>query len=168
MVTPSWLAWPPPACPATPPRLTPISRAGGGGVLASRMFRQLLYVSRATPSGETVALDPIYESSRHNNAIDGVTGLLFSDGRRFVQVLEGPDEAVAATMARIAADQRHSAIEIVADQAVAAREFGQWSMADRRRGERADEFDDRLRALLRRASPATRDAFLDLLYDTTG
>ena len=132
------------------------------------MLRQLLYVSRACPPEARVELDPIYESSRHNNALDGVTGLLFSDGYRFVQVLEGPDEAVAATMARIAADARHRAIEIVWDVDVPAREFGQWSMADRRRGERADEFDERLRTLLRRAAPATREAFLDLLPETAG
>ena len=132
------------------------------------MFRQVLYVSHAHPPGVQVALDPIYESSRHNNALDGVTGLLFSDGHRFVQVLEGYDDAVVATMARIAADPRHAEIRIVSDVTAPAREFGQWSMADRRRGERADEFDERLRDLLRRASPAISDAFLKLLAQPIG
>lgn len=127
------------------------------------MTRQLLYVSRALPAGVTVPLDPIYESSRHNNVIDGVTGLLFSDGRRFVQVLEGSSEAVAATMARIRQDPRHQHIVVLRDEQVDAREFGQWSMADRRRGEGAAEFDERLRRLLRNASQATSDAFQDLL-----
>lgn len=127
------------------------------------MLRQLLYVSRSVPSGTRVPLDPIYESSRHNNAIDGVTGLLFSDGQRFVQVLEGSDEAVGATMGRIRRDPRHDHIVMLRDGAVPTREFGTWSMADRRRGEGADEFDERLRHLLRRASPAIEDAFLDLL-----
>ena len=127
------------------------------------MLRQLLYVSSSTPPQTRVALDPIYDSSRHNNALDGVTGLLLSDGYRFVQVLEGSPEAVDETMARIRQDPRHERIEVLSDKAVAAREFGQWSMADRRRGERADEFDERLRTLMRRASPEIQAAFLDLL-----
>lgn len=127
------------------------------------MFRQLLYVSRAAPAGATVSLDPIYEVSRHNNALDGVTGLLFSDGRRFVQVLEGSDVAIDATMTRIRADQRHDHLVVLRDGVVAEREFGGWSMADRRRGEGADELDRRLRHLLRRASPLISEAFLDLL-----
>ena len=127
------------------------------------MLRQLLYVSRAVPTSVVVSLDPIYEVSRHNNAIDGVTGLLFSDGRRFVQVLEGTDLAIEATMARIRRDDRHDHIVVLHDRPVAAREFGSWAMADRRRGEGAVEFDTRLRLLLRGATPAIRDAFLDLL-----
>ena len=132
------------------------------------MFRQLLYVSRGNPPTDRIELDPIYASSRCNNALDGMTGLLFSDGFRFVQVLEGSDEAVAATMARIIADPRHRDVEILRDRQVEAREFGQWSMADRRRGERADEFDERLRGYLRRAAPATCDLFLDLLHAPAG
>ena len=127
------------------------------------MLRQVLYVSRSNPADASIDLDPIYLSSRHNNALDGVTGLLFGDGQRFVQVLEGSDEAVAATMARIAADPRHRAIEVLRDTSVEAREFGQWWMADHRRGERADALDKRLRSFLRSAAPATRDRFLDLL-----
>ena len=114
-------------------------------------------------SDERVELDPIYDASRHNNALDGVTGLLFSDGRRFVQVLEGSHVSIADTFRRIMLDPRHRDLEVLHDTPVAERQFGTWSMADRRRGERADEFDDRVRHLLRRASPAIRDAFLDLL-----
>jgi hypothetical protein len=127
------------------------------------MLRQLLYISSSTPPQTRVALDPIYDSSRHNNALDGVTGLLLSDGYRFVQVLEGSPEAVDETMARIRQDARHERIKVLSDKAVAAREFGQWSMADRRRGERADEFDERLRTLMRRASPEIQATFLELL-----
>ena len=126
------------------------------------MFRQLFYVSLAT-SERGEALDPIYEASRHNNAIDGVTGLLLSDGRRFVQVLEGPSASVRETFRRIMLDPRHRDVEVVRDGEVAEREFGTWSMADRRRGARAAAIDARLRQLLRWASPELRAAFIDLL-----
>ncbi|MDB5696231.1 MAG: activator of photopigment and puc with domain protein [Sphingomonas bacterium] len=80
-----------------------------------------------------------------------------------MQVLEGSPEAVEETMTRIRQDPRHREIDVLSDKGVAAREFGQWSMADRRRGERADDFEARLRDLLRRASPETAAGFLDLL-----
>ena len=65
------------------------------------MLRQIIYASERTGGREAAAdeLRRILEQSRHNNAIDGVTGLLWSDGRRFMQVLEGPDESVAPTFA---------------------------------------------------------------------
>lgn len=66
-------------------------------------------------------------------------------------------------MIRIALDPRHHEIEVLSDADVPQREFGGWSMADRRRGERASEYDERLRRLIDRASPVIRDAFLDLL-----
>ena len=127
------------------------------------MIRQLLYVSSSNPPGAKVPLDPIYDRSRHNNALDGVSGLLFSDGYRFLQVLEGSPEAIDATMARIRADDRHRHIHVLRDATVEQREFGHWSMADRRKGEQAAEFEQRLRELLGRAAPDTREAFLDLL-----
>lgn len=127
------------------------------------MFRQLIYTSVANPPGTQLDLDAIYNSSRHGNALDGVTGLLLTDGQAFCQVLEGPDEAVGAAWARIRGDGRHGGIAVLRDAAVSEREFGHWSMADRRRGERAEAFDERLRAYLRSATPATRDLFLAML-----
>ena len=129
------------------------------------MLRQLLYVSSSNPPGVKIGLDTLFDRSRHNNAIDGVTGLLFTDGFRFVQVLEGSDDAVGSVMARIRADERHRDIRVIRDGLVPAREFGFWSMADRRHGERSEEFDERLRLMLRNATTETRESFLDLLCE---
>ena len=127
------------------------------------MLRQILYVSSSSLADKKIDVDRIFESSRHNNSLDGVTGLLLSDGWRFVQVLEGSPDGVEATMERIRRDPRHVGVTVLHDGPVEAREFGGWSMADRRRGERTDEFDARLERMLRRASPAVRDAFVDLV-----
>ena len=127
------------------------------------MDRQLIYISDSRPDGKRIALEPIYDRSRHNNAIDNISGLLVSDGYRFVQVLEGSDEAVSATMDRISADPRHHRIRILKDEPVLAREFGDWAMADRWQGESAAEFDERLRRLLAAAGPETQAAFARLL-----
>lgn len=88
-------------------------------------FRQLFYTSRSVAG---VDVDHILQQSRHNNAVDGITGLLWHDGTHFLQVIEGPDASVAATYARIAGDPRHSDLAILSDRAIDAREFGYWSM----------------------------------------
>jgi hypothetical protein len=88
-------------------------------------LRQIFYVSRGAPG---VDVDQILQQSRHNNAVDGITGVLWHDGDHFLQVIEGPQSSVAATYARIAGDPRHRDLTILSDRTVAAREFGYWSM----------------------------------------
>ena len=125
------------------------------------MLRQIIYASERTGGREGAAdeLRRILEQSRHNNAIDGVTGLLWSDGWRFMQVLEGPDQSVAPTFARIGADPRHRHVAVLADRGLDEREFGYWSMAFRDRGDSPDELDRRMRARLAGASAEVRAAF---------
>lgn len=91
-------------------------------------MRRLIYISQATTGIDDQAIDAIVTASRAHNAAVGVTGMLWSDGTRFVQVLEGEAPALDATMERIRADPRHDAIEIVADRAATHRLFGQWGM----------------------------------------
>jgi len=126
-------------------------------------LRQILYVSSSTRDHSPADLPRILEQSRHNNAIDGITGLLWSDGRRFLQVLEGPEESVAAAFKRIGADPRHRAVVVLSDRTVEEREFGGWTMALRNAGEGAAEFDRRARAMLAGASPQVRGTFLGLI-----
>ncbi|MFD1034827.1 BLUF domain-containing protein [Sphingomonas hankookensis] len=93
--------------------------------MTETLFRQLFYTSRSMPG---VDVDHILQQSRHNNAVDGITGLLWHDGTHFLQVIEGPDSSVAETYARIANDPRHSELTILSDRPVEKREFGYWSM----------------------------------------
>lgn len=93
--------------------------------MPSRPVRQLIYQSRATGP---VDAHGILQASRHNNALDGITGLLWYDGAHFVQVLEGPEESVATAFARISADRRHEAVEVLSDRRLDTPEFGYWSM----------------------------------------
>ncbi|KQM56946.1 MULTISPECIES: BLUF domain-containing protein [unclassified Sphingomonas] len=88
-------------------------------------FRQIFYTSRSTPG---VDVDQILQQSRHNNAVDGITGLLWHDGAHFLQVIEGPELSVASTYARIMGDTRHTELAILSDRSVPKREFGYWSM----------------------------------------
>lgn len=128
-------------------------------------MRQLLYASVNADRASEGELATILEQSRHNNAIDGVSGLLYTNGERYVQVLEGPEESIGPTFDRIRADPRHQEIAILSDRTIEAREFGSWSMAHRGRRDPVDEFVDRMRHLIRRAAPDVQDAFLDLIAE---
>jgi hypothetical protein len=57
-----------------------------------------------------------------------VTGLLIVGGRRFLQALEGPAEAVKKTYDRIKADRRHFAAVVLSDREIAERSFFEWAM----------------------------------------
>ena len=91
---------------------------------------QLLYISTITPSAAT-SLSSILASARRNNQANDITGMLMFNGKRFLQVLEGPVEAVEATYDRINRDPRHRAQVVLARRTIAHREFGDWSMAYR-------------------------------------
>lgn len=103
---------------------------------------QIAYISTAKGIVDQALLDSILTVSRRNNAAADISGLLVSGGRRFLQVLEGPDQAVLTTYARIQADPRHRGFVLVTCQGVTERAFGDWSMAYREGGIHIS--DDRL------------------------
>ena len=90
---------------------------------------QLAYISSSRSPVDQALLDEILAVSRRNNERCGVTGLLVSGGKRFLQVLEGPDQAVLTAFARIQNDHRHFALVVLATRPVTERAFGGWSMA---------------------------------------
>lgn len=89
---------------------------------------RMLYISTARERVTPEMLADILRSSRRNNAIADVTGLLIVGGRRFLQALEGPDDAVRRTYARIADDPRHFAVVQLACDSIEQRQFGAWAM----------------------------------------
>ena len=93
---------------------------------------QICYISTARPSVTPDEVERILAASRRNNRRDGVTGLLLFNGKRFLQLLEGPPESVATTYARISADPRHFAVVKLSERLIDEREFGRWEMAFQR------------------------------------
>ncbi len=126
-------------------------------------MRQILYMRSTTVQGDGADLAMILEQSRHNNAIDGVTGLLWSDGAHFLQVFEGPTTRVETTYARIGKDVRHYDIVLLHNQRIAERQFGGWSMAHRRVTDAVDLYDIHMQRLLSRASEQVRAPFLSMM-----
>jgi hypothetical protein len=125
-------------------------------------MRQVLYVSSKHPRAE-ISVGNILMTSQRNNLAAGVTGLLYTDGIRFLQVLEGDGEAVTTTFERIKADPRHHAMVMLSDREVSTREFGLWSMAHRQPTESADTLDRKLERFLADASPTVQATFRGLV-----
>lgn len=92
-------------------------------------MEQLVYIStsRSDPPA-TAELESILATSRRNNARDGLSGLLVVGGRRFLQVLEGPSEALAIAYDRIKRDPRHFAMVELTRKSIAQRSFPDWAM----------------------------------------
>ena len=91
-------------------------------------LKTLTYTSRSRLDLSAQDLVDIHESARHLNALDGITGLLAFDGTRFLQIVEGSEEAIDDLVERLRGDSRHSAIEIRDERFVDARSFPNWSM----------------------------------------
>lgn len=120
---------------------------------------QLVYVSSVGANVTTRDIDQILDVSRRNNRRDGITGLLYSDGRRFLQVLEGPEPAVLAAYARISADARHRAAVTLSRTPIEQRQFGNWAMMHLHDPSEREAFIDRIRTMVAQASPAVRATF---------
>ena len=89
---------------------------------------QLLYVSSATRKMSNPELGAILDAARRNNVGDGITGMLLHIDGNFLQVLEGEEEVVERTFARISSDSRHSGVVALLRREVASRTFHDWSM----------------------------------------
>lgn len=125
-------------------------------------MRQLLYISTAAP-GAAIDVNAILAVSQRNNRREGVTGLLWTDGLRFLQVLEGEDSAVQGVLDRLRVDPRHRALVVLHDRTIERREFGAWEMARRGPNDSADEFDERMNRHLESASASVRGTFEGLI-----
>lgn len=93
---------------------------------------QLVYVSSAAKLLDDAELDQILESSARNNEKVGITGMLLYAAGSFMQVLEGEEESVNSTFARVTADPRHSGVILIMKEAIETREFAEWAMGFKR------------------------------------
>jgi hypothetical protein len=106
-------------------------------------------VLNVPPSEWKNALVSIAKKSYENNRKSGVTGILIVAQGKCVQIIEGEDQAIQDTYARISNDPRHKEINLLMNNKITKREFPQWelsvSMLDRMKpveGEIWDEFLD--------------------------
>lgn len=90
---------------------------------------RLLHFSRTTiDMSDTKALTEIVRQAALNNARDGVTGVLASSDDAFIQLLEGPRQALSGLLDRLYADDRHRDLRLVDFRMVGERVTAPWSI----------------------------------------
>jgi hypothetical protein len=90
---------------------------------------RLIY--RSTCAGGFIsneALRKLVEQSAENNRADAITGLLLLSGDQFLQVLEGPSDAVNRLYGRIVQDPRHENVRLVSFEPIGPAYFDEWNM----------------------------------------
>jgi hypothetical protein len=119
-------------------------------VSSRRGLHRLMYASAfsgAFPSAiadQDEAVAGIIRASIRNNRASDITGLLLVHQSWFVQVLEGPAEAVMTTYGRILADPRHRDATLIEAASAEARRFANWNMCARRMSATDDAILDTL------------------------
>ena len=92
-------------------------------------MKQLIYASR--PFGfDEGGLNSILSIARRRNSERNVTGALICRADIYLQLLEGPADAIAATYERIKRDDRHLEVTLISEEEVEERLFPNWSMLD--------------------------------------
>lgn len=88
---------------------------------------QLIYISR--PFGyDAATLNGILFSARHHNRRNDMTGALVCRDDIFLQLLEGPGDAVTETYSRIRRDKRHIDVSLLWSGDCETRMFPNWDM----------------------------------------
>jgi hypothetical protein len=88
----------------------------------------MVYVSSAVNLFSDQELEELLKTSRTKNEAVEVTGMLLYKDGNFMQLLEGPKDAVEKVFEKIEKDQRHRGIIRLLHETSADRNFGDWSM----------------------------------------
>ncbi|MDO9107093.1 MAG: BLUF domain-containing protein [Methylovulum sp.] len=89
---------------------------------------RMLYFSQAAQGISTEQVRAIQQTSQRNNPAVGITGVLVHGGGMFMQVLEGPEQAVLRQYVKILDDVRHTDCQILHISHADERTFEKWSM----------------------------------------
>lgn len=92
-------------------------------------MKQLMY--RSQPFGfDNSVLDGILMQARRNNQRDDITGALICRHDVYIQLVEGPSQAIDALYSRILQDDRHCNVSLALSEMVDERIFPEWGMLD--------------------------------------
>ncbi|MGF1643349.1 MAG: BLUF domain-containing protein [Thiotrichales bacterium] len=90
---------------------------------------RLIYKSLATePLLSNEALNELMLLSAASNREQRINGLLLLTGKRFLQVLEGPEKAVNRLFDKIMRDPRHHEVNLIAYEPIGPTYFEEWNM----------------------------------------
>jgi Sensors of blue-light using FAD len=91
-------------------------------------MQRIIYASQASFDFSPDELVALLEQARAANDSAGLSGMLLYSNQSFLQVLEGAEEALASTYARIRADDRHRNLRLLTEAEVDAPLFPDWTM----------------------------------------
>jgi hypothetical protein len=91
-------------------------------------FRTLTYHSREAKPMDTASLAKLLLRAQRFNEQAEITGLLAYANGRFLQTIEGEDDAIASVFARITNDPQHTDIVPFIDEAIERRCYPTWAM----------------------------------------
>ena len=120
---------------------------------------RIIYASTAARPFGPAEFDRLLMQARIYNFSEGIGGLLLRAERQFLEVLEGPESAVAELYARIADDPRHQAVQAFETAVVRGPLFPHASLGF------ADVEPDTLGRLAAYLDPAHRQALLPQGYN---
>ena len=90
-------------------------------------LHRLIYTSR--PFGfDSGTLNSILVHAQQANPRVGITGALICREDVYLQLLEGPEDAIRKTLDRIRRDDRHLEVTVHVDKPVSERMFAKWAM----------------------------------------
>lgn len=91
-------------------------------------MRRIIYESIASAGMDRAELFRLVYHARIANDRKGLSGFLLFVDQRFLQVLEGEDWALMATLEQIRRDVRHSDVRVIDERSIPAAAFGAWRM----------------------------------------
>lgn len=97
------------------------------GVLSE--LYELIYTSMTPDPLTEKAVSELLTRARDRNEAHNITGLLYYDGQRFLQIIEGSKPDIETLYELIQNDDRHQDIELLHSHAINIRSFQNWSMA---------------------------------------
>ena len=88
----------------------------------------LIYQSQVCNDLSNDDLINILTTSRHNNKLRNITGVLMYANRTFIQILEGEACDVLPLYEKIQEDNRHQDVHICVTHDISVRQFADWDM----------------------------------------
>ena len=117
---------------STPFFIVPVTINNGFGrlrVLSTYdLMHRLLYLSSASFKFSDETLRDILTTSRKNNALSDITGLLLYHDGSILQILEGEEIAIHTLFIKLMRDPRHTGVLKLLDEETDSRDFSSWSM----------------------------------------
>ena len=92
-------------------------------------YQSLTYTSWASPGTSAADLARIVASSQVNNGPLELTGFLVFNGAAYLQILEGPRQALDLMLDRLRRDDRHWDVVVRDEREISSRAFPDWTMA---------------------------------------